>query len=150
MSEIAYSLPSGVPRILTFAAKWEPDNLYFQGTKAVCPADLEAEELKGIVETARAAFKLVGGKGYARVDMRMDREGQLNVIEVNPNPDISPGSGAVLQAEAAGMTYSQFIDKIVRLALDGKNNENQYPPDDLRRQTRHRENTGKYSRIQAL
>jgi D-alanine-D-alanine ligase len=126
LSEIAYSLPSGMPRILTFAAKWEPDSLYFQGTKVVCPADPEVEERKCITETARAAFKLLGGKGYARVDMRVDQEGQLNVIEVNPNPDISPDSGAVRQAKAAGMTYTQFIEKIIQMALDGKINENQY------------------------
>ena len=49
--------------------------------------------------------------------MRMDIDGQVNVIEVNPNPDISPGSGASRQAEAAGMSYTRFIGKIVRLAL---------------------------------
>ncbi|MBT9159374.1 MAG: Vancomycin B-type resistance protein VanB [Dehalococcoidia bacterium] len=118
VSEIAYSLPSGMPRILTFAAKWEPDSLYFQGTKSICPADLLAEEQNRIVETARVAFKLLGGKGYARVDMRMSEDGELKVIEVNPNPDISPGSGAVLQAEANGMTYTQFIEKIVQMALE--------------------------------
>ncbi len=120
VSEIAYSLPSGMPRILTFTAKWEPDSLYFQGTKPVCPANVGAEERQRITETAAAAFGLLGGKGYARVDMRMDQEGQLYVIEVNPNPDISPGSGAVRQAEAAGMTYTQFIGKIVELALEKK------------------------------
>jgi len=150
VSEIAYSLPSGMPRILTFAAKWEPDSLYFQGTKAVCPAGLEVEERKRITETARAAFKLLGGKGYGRVDMRMDQEGQLNVIEVNPNPDISRGSGAVRQAEAARMTYTQFIEKIIQMALDEEINENQYPLYDLRRQTQHSENTAQYSRIQTL
>jgi D-alanine-D-alanine ligase len=50
----------------------------------------------------------------------MDEEGQLYVIEVNPNPDISPGSGAVTQAAAAGMTYTRLIGKIVQLALEGK------------------------------
>jgi D-alanine-D-alanine ligase len=150
MSEIAYSLPSGMPRILTFAAKWQPDSLYFQATKAVCPADLEAEERKRITETARAAFKLLGGKGYARVDMRMSKDGELNVIEVNPNSDISPGSGAVRQAEAAGMTYNQFIERIVQLALDGKNNENQYSLYDSRRQIQHNANTPQHARIQTL
>ncbi len=120
VSEIAYSLPSGMPRILDFAAKWEPDSLYFQGTKAICPANISAEEQKHITEMAVAAFRLLGGKGYARVDMRMDQEEQLNVIEVNPNPDISPGTGAARQAEAAGMTYTQFIGKIVELALEKK------------------------------
>ena len=49
----------------------------------------------------------------------MDRHGRLNVIEVNPNPDISPGSGAARQAVAAGMTYTQFVQKIVALGLEG-------------------------------
>jgi D-alanine-D-alanine ligase len=148
VSEIVYSLPSGMPKILTFAAKWEPDSPYFEGTKAVCPAEVEAEERERIAETALAAFRTLGGKGYARVDMRMDHEGQVNVIEVNPNPDISPGSGAVRQAEAAGMTYTQFIEKIVQLALYGEDNENLYSPYDSQRQTQHNENTAQYTGIQ--
>ncbi len=150
VSEIVYSLPPGMPRVLTFAAKWEPDSFYFQSTRAVCPADLEAEEQKCIAKTARATFELVGGRGYARVDMRMDGDGELNVIEVNPNPDISPGTGAARQAGAAGMSYNEFTEEIIQLALDGKNNENQHSPDDLRRQTRHSENAVPYSGIQTL
>jgi len=150
VSEIVYSLPPGMPRILTFAAKWEPDSPYFAGTKAVCPAKVAAEERERIAETAVAAFRILGGKGYARVDMRMDREGQVNVIEVNPNPDISPGSGAVRQAKAAGMTYTQFIEKIVQLALYGEDNENLYSPYDSQRQTQHNENTAQYTGIQTL
>jgi D-alanine-D-alanine ligase len=149
-SEIVYSLPSGMPRILTFAAKWEPDSPYFEGTKVVCPAEVEAKERERIAETAVAAFRILGGQGYARVDMRMDREGQLNVIEVNPNPDISPGTGAARQAEAAGMTYTQFIEEIVQLALYGKDNENQYSPYDSQRQTRYNKNTAQYTGIQTL
>jgi len=150
VSEIVYSLPPGMPRILTFAAKWEPDSPYFAGTKAVCPAEVAAEERERIAETAVAAFRILGGKGYARVDMRMDREGQVNVIEVNPNPDISPGSGAVRQAKAARMTYTQFIEKIVQLALYGEDNENLYSPYDSQRQTQHNENTAQYTGIQTL
>jgi len=148
VSEIIYSLPSGMPRILTFAAKWEPDSPYFEGTKVVCPAEVEAEERERIAETAVAAFQILDGQGYARVDMRMDREGQVNVIEVNPNPDISPSSGAVRQAKAAGMTYTQFIEKIIQLALYGEDNENQYSPYDSQRQTQHNKNTAQYTGIQ--
>ncbi len=70
-----------------------------------------------IVKIARAAFKLVVGQGYARVDMRMSGRSKLYVLEVNPNPDISPGTGAARQAEATGMTYSQFTEILMRLAL---------------------------------
>jgi D-alanine-D-alanine ligase len=118
VSEIAYQLPPGMPRLLTFAAKWKPESPYFQGTKAVCPAPVPDSERQRIAEMALAVFRLFSCQGYARVDMRLDRGEQLNVIEVNPNPDISPDSGAALQAKTAGMDYPKFIDKIAMLALD--------------------------------
>lgn len=116
-SEIVYALPDGLPRILTYEAKWQPGTLFFQGTRAVCPADIGPQELVVINQTAVAAFKLLGGQGYGRVDMRFDRAGRLNVLELNPNPDISPGTGAARQASAAGMSYAEFIAKLTGMAL---------------------------------
>jgi D-alanine-D-alanine ligase len=150
VSEIIYSLPPGMPEILTFDAKWETNSLYFRGTKPVCPAEIDAEDQQHIAETITAAYRLLGCQGYARVDLRMDREEELNVIEVNPNPDISPGNGAARQAEAAGMTYTQFVEKIVQLALDGKDDENRYPLYVSRRQTLHSKNTARHTRVQAF
>ncbi len=71
-----------------------------------------------MTQVATTAFRVLGCCGYARVDMRLDAKGKLMVLEVNPNPDISPDSGAVRQAKATGMTYSQFIEKIVMLAME--------------------------------
>jgi D-alanine-D-alanine ligase len=118
VSEIVYLLPVGMPRILTYAAKWEPESLYFRGSKPVCPAQVPDSERELIAGTALATSRLLGCRGYSRVDMRLDRGGQLNIIEVNPNPDISPGSGATLQAKTAGMSYTEFITRIVLLALE--------------------------------
>ncbi|HUU65058.1 MAG TPA: ATP-grasp domain-containing protein [Dehalococcoidales bacterium] len=150
VSEIAYSLPSGMPRILTYAAKWEPSSPYFRGTTAICPAEIEAEARERINQTALAVFRLLDGQGYARADMRMNKEGQPSVIEVNPNPDISPDSGAVRQAEAAGMSYPQFVEKIIQLALEKKYHENQDPSDVEERQASLDENTAKYARVQGV
>jgi len=150
VSEIVYSLPPGMPEVLTFDAKWETGSLYFEGTKPVCPAEIEAEEHQRIAETVMTAYRLLGCRGYARVDMRLDQQEELNVIEVNPNPDISPGTGAARQAAAAGMTYTQFIEKIVQLALDRKDDEDRYPIYVPRRQTSHNRNTARHTRIQTL
>lgn len=117
ISEIVYSLPPGMPRILTFAAKWEPTTFYFEHTGVACPAELEEKNREEIADVAMRAFKMFGCSGYARLDLRQDGEGP-QVLEVNPNPDISPGTGAARQAQAAGMNYSQFIDKIVQFALE--------------------------------
>jgi D-alanine-D-alanine ligase len=118
VSEIAYTLPPDMPEILTFAAKWQHESIYYQNTRAICPAPIEAERQERIAAAAQSAYRLLNCKGYARVDMRLDREGEVNVIEVNPNPDITPGSGAARQADAAGMPYTRFIEKIVQLALE--------------------------------
>ena len=122
ISEIAYSLPPDMPRILTYAAKWEEGTLYFENTKVVCPAEIRAEQSDQFAQTAIAVFRLLVKHGYARVDMRLDREGRIQVLEANPNPDITPGSGASRQAVAASMTYAQFIERIVSLALQGTSN----------------------------
>lgn len=120
VSEIVYSLPPSMPRILTFAAKWEQESVYFKGTKPECPAKIEDDLREQIVGVCLSSFRLLGCRGYARVDMRQDAWRKIQVLEVNPNPDISPASGATLQAKAAGMAYSQFIEKIALLALLGE------------------------------
>jgi D-alanine-D-alanine ligase len=117
VSEIVYSLPAGMPRILTFSAKWDSQSVYYQGTKAVCPAEIDAGLHERIAQSALLAFRLLGSRGYARVDFRLDQQNRLKIIELNPNPDISPDAGAALQAGVAGLKYPQFIEHIVQLAL---------------------------------
>ncbi len=149
ISEMVYALPPGMARILTFEAKWEPDSPYFKGTSAVCPADIVVEEQARIAGTALSVFRLLGCQGYARVDMRTDREGRINVIEVNPNPDISPGNGAARQAAAAGMTYAEFVEKIIEIALEKEADDNQHPSNAEDRQTSPDANPAEYPRVQA-
>lgn len=119
-SEIAYALPAGLPRLLTYSAKWETDSVYYRGTKPICPARLDARRRQEIEDLSRRAFVALGCRGYARVDLRLDGAGRPFVLEVNPNPDISPGAGAARQAEAAGMDYLRFIERIALLGLEGE------------------------------
>jgi D-alanine-D-alanine ligase len=118
ISEIIYSLPPELPRILTFESKWFSETEYYKGTGVCCPAEIDSalrENISGIVlASARAA----GCRGYARVDMRQDKDGTIKVLEVNANPDIEPELGIALQANKRGMSYSELIQKIVDLALE--------------------------------
>ena len=116
IEEIIYTLPPCKPHILTYAAKWVPGDEYFIHTQDKCPAELTPELLKQAAAIATRAFKVFGCRGYARVDMRQTESGELLVLEVNPNPDVSSEGGARLQAEAAGMDYVTFIREIVALA----------------------------------
>ncbi|MBN2076519.1 MAG: ATP-grasp domain-containing protein [Dehalococcoidales bacterium] len=118
ISEIEFSLPPGLPSIITYAGKWEAESQYYKGTKPVCPAKVTENEKQRIIEIAEKACTITGCRGYARVDMRMDRQGRIYVLEVNPNPDISPDSGATLHANTVGMTYTEFIRSLVLLAME--------------------------------
>lgn len=147
VSEIIYSLPPDVPRVLTYAAKWEDDSAYFKGTQVACPADVTFEEREHIAGAAQSAYALAGCSGYARVDMRMDESGKLNIIEINPNPDISPSAGAARQSRAAGMSYARFIDTIINMALEKNKNDRQNTPAVGRGQTVSDADAAAHSRI---
>jgi D-alanine-D-alanine ligase len=118
ITEIVYSLPVGMPKILTFSAKWEPDTLYFKSSLPNCPAEIDDETYQRITQAALDAFKLLDCTGYARVDFRMGSDGIPKIIDINPNPDLSPDYGMALQARTAGMDYTQLVERIVQLALE--------------------------------
>ncbi len=118
VSEICFSLPEGLPKILNYESKWQTDSVYYKGTPPQCPAKISAIEKQVIVDSALKSYAVTGCCGYARVDMRMDNSGSIYVLEVNPNPDISPDAGAGIQAVASGMSYNEFILKIVQLAKE--------------------------------
>ncbi len=118
LSEIIYTLPEGLPKILTFAAKWEPQSAYFQNTNVKCPAQVTPELAAELRTTALAAFKAIGCRGYARVDIRLNSEGQPVVMEVNANPDLSPDAGTVRQAKRFGLSYKGMVARIIEFAQE--------------------------------
>jgi D-alanine-D-alanine ligase len=118
ISEITYTLPEGLPRILTFESKWFEDTEYFRGTGVQCPAEITGELREMITDIVLASCRAAGCRGYARVDMRQAADGSIKVLEVNANPDITPELGIARQAAARGMSYPALIQRIVDLAME--------------------------------
>ncbi|UCF18501.1 MAG: hypothetical protein JSU87_11185 [Gemmatimonadota bacterium] len=117
-AEIDFSdLPGGTPPIVSFAAKWQPGSPEDAGTRPVCPAPLPAKQAEALQQLAARAWRLMDGNGYARVDIRLDADGVPYVIDINPNPDLSPDAGLARQAKVAGWSYERLIEKIVEEAL---------------------------------
>ncbi len=102
------------PRIVDYAAKWLPDSYAYGHTPRRVPADLPEAAAERIRAAARAAWEAVGAAGYARVDFRLDADLNPYVLEINPNPDISPDAGLAAAVAAAGLTYAAFV----RLVID--------------------------------
>ena len=117
-SEIAWTLPDGLPRVVTYAAKWETGSVYDRGTVPRLLGPEEARLSERLAQLGRDAWAAVEGVGYARVDVRVDGRGRPYVIDVNPNPDLSPGAGLARQAAAAGWSYQDLVARIVDLAFE--------------------------------
>jgi D-alanine-D-alanine ligase len=92
--------------------EWE-QHVYYE-----CPAKLSESELKAMEKIARATFWALDCRDVARVDLRMDEEGRIYVLEVNPLPGLTPDySDLVLIAKASGMEYDQLIAEIMQGGL---------------------------------
>ena len=121
ISEIDYSeFPEEVPKICGYEAKWVTESVEFQKSKPVCPAPLEWVMQKRVEHLAVRVFNLFGCRDYARVDMRIDRDGKIYILEVNPNPDISPQSGMTRALTVRGMKYEEFVGRLLERALKRK------------------------------
>lgn len=117
LSEIDYAgFPADMPRIVSYAGKWIETSRDWALTQVVAARDLDAEQRARIEAIARRAFGVLGLRGYGRVDVRLDARGEPYVIDVNPNPDISPDAGFALAAARAGITHADVVERIVASA----------------------------------
>jgi D-alanine-D-alanine ligase len=119
ISEIDFgAMPRGMWRIVTYQSKWLVGSEEDVGAAPSCPADLPPKLAAEVRRIALAAWRLVGGHGYGRVDMRIDRTGQPWILEVNANPDIAPDAGLARMAAVAGIEYPALVRTMCQLGLD--------------------------------
>ena len=118
IAEIDFSgLPRGRWRIVTYQSKWNAGSTEDLGATPRCPARLPAKVASEVRRVALRAWQAVGGRGYGRVDLRIDASGQPWILEVNPNPDIAPDAGIARMANVGGIDYPALIRSICELAL---------------------------------
>jgi D-alanine-D-alanine ligase len=119
ISEIEFSgMPEHLYKIVSYQAKWDPLDEAYHKTIPSCPADLPKATTLRAQQLAMAATEALGTRDYARVDMRLDKKGNLYILEVNPNPNLSEGTGIARSAEAAKMKFSDLLRAIVESALE--------------------------------
>ena len=119
ISEIDFSkMPENLYNIVSYQAKWDPNHESYHKTIPKCPARLSKKIETEVKNTAFAAFKIMGCRDYARVDMRLSKDNKLFVLEINPNPDLTDSAGFMRSANAAGLSYAQSLKKIALLAWE--------------------------------
>ncbi|MGI9014244.1 MAG: D-alanine--D-alanine ligase family protein [Phycisphaerales bacterium] len=111
------SLPEGAPRIATEKVKW---NYAYQkkiGLRTQAVEDVDSESVKAIERLCKRTYRTLNLSGYARMDLRMDADGNVFVLEANPNPQLSFGEDFAESASHAGMSYESLLQRILSIGL---------------------------------
>jgi D-alanine-D-alanine ligase len=115
---IINKLPEGAPYIATSKLKW--DHAYQQKVGVVTQAaSLTPELQKRFDHISKRIYRILSLTGYARLDYRLTEDGQIYLLEANPNPDISYGEDFAEAAAHCGVKYDFLLQKIVSLGLNG-------------------------------
>jgi len=118
VSEIDFAgMPRGVPKIVSYAAKWNTKDPRYRGTVPVVPAPIPRAQALRLQRLAERAGRALGCRHYWRVDFRVSATGRPYIVEVNPNPDLHPDAGLARALKAARIPYEDFILKVVQWAM---------------------------------
>jgi D-alanine-D-alanine ligase len=105
------------PRFATAKAKW--DDAYRKkwkirnGPAGPLPHGLERK----LAELARKVYRILNIRGLGRIDARLTQEGEVVVIEANPNPSLAKEDDFAQAALQVGIGYEALIQKILENAL---------------------------------
>jgi D-alanine-D-alanine ligase len=106
--------------VIPAAEFYDYNDKYKAGKAKFCiPAKLPKEQLEDIKELALAAYRAVDAKGFARVDMFVDKKTQeIYVNEINTIPGFTSISMFPKMFEASGMSYGQIVEKLIGYAIE--------------------------------
>lgn len=93
----------------TYLSKWQVGGDEYRRAQLDYRSAIAPPLRRAILAAAAAAWRVVGARGYLRVDLRLDAAGRPCVLDVNPNPSISPETGIHRAAEEAGWTWERFV-----------------------------------------
>ena len=116
------ALPDGALPIYGFEAKWLWDTPEDPLAIFECPASIPDELRAEIESVVLRAYQALGCRDWSRIDVRLDVDGRVNVVEVNPLPGILPdprdNSCLPKAARAAGLSYDALIATALLAAAD--------------------------------
>lgn len=116
--EVDYSgLPEGLPKILSYESKWIPDSPYWTSIR-YREARLDEDILRKLHDYSNLLFERLGCRDYARFDFRTDAQGEIKLLEANPNPGWCWDGKLNIMAGFAGLRYADLLRMIIEVAQE--------------------------------
>ncbi len=114
--EVDYSaLPPELPKILGYESKWIPSSPYWTDIR-YREANLDEETTRKLHDYSNELFERLACRDYARFDFRTDANGEIKLLEVNPNPGWCWDGKFNIMAGFAGWRYADLLRKIISAA----------------------------------
>ncbi|MDH4153654.1 MAG: ATP-grasp domain-containing protein [Nitrospira sp.] len=110
-------LPDDAKRIATERVKWSRKYQQKYGITSREAKNLPEGKAQEIQDLAKRVYRALGLSGYARIDLRMDAEGQLYVLEANPNPQIAEDEDFADSAKETGYDYKDLLQELLNVGL---------------------------------
>lgn len=102
------------PKIMGYTSKWIEDSFEYNNTCRTFEMGPGDEALlKKLTEINHKCWDVFKLNGYARVDYRVDKQGNPWVLEINVNPCISHSGGFYAACEQAGIPFNEAIERII-------------------------------------
>lgn len=111
------NMPSGSAAIATARVKHSPEYQKKRGIYQQPATDLLPALSEQIARISKRIYRILELDGYARIDYRLNPQGELYFLEANPNPEIAESEEFASAAQAAGVSYPQLLQKILNLGL---------------------------------
>ncbi len=90
------------------------------GSLELCPAPITDEQWREMGEYALRLHRALGLSVYSRTDFILDEEGRPWCLEINTLPGMTPASLLPKEAAAAGLSYGELCEEIIRLSLEAR------------------------------
>ncbi len=116
--EVIFSeVPEGRPRFSTFKAKWDEAYRQRWGIQNIFAQPLPEGVAERIAKICKKVYRVLRIRGYGRIDLRIAPDGDIVILEANPNPNLAADDEFAQSALKAGLTYEGLIQRILGLAL---------------------------------
>jgi D-alanine-D-alanine ligase len=116
--EVDYSnLDPSLPKILGYESKWLPDSPYWNQMNYK-EANIDEETRRKLMDYSNTLFERLACRDYARFDFRTDSQGEIKLLEVNPNPGWCWDGKFNLMASFEGLRYADLLRMILESAQE--------------------------------